>query len=376
MQLVPASTQVHPRDVLLGAQAAGVSLPVCDHYCGVEARMLKSLQLQTELAEEFGTCVFDVTLDCEDGAPVGGEMEHAELVAKIASNSTIAVVNTDYTAIKKIANKHVEMKKSSRIAVRVHAPDHAAFEADIDIIVGQASHALCHVMIPKVESVADIDRAVKLIDAAQKKSKVANVHVGAQARTKLGAKRQIPLHVLIESPTAVHRAFEIAAHPRVQSLSFGLMDFVSSHGGAIPATAMGLAGQFTHPLVVRAKLAIASACHAHGKVPSHCVVTEFSDADAIKNAALQAANTLGFTRMWSIHPSQIRPILAAFAPAANDIDVATHIITAGADADWAPINYKGTLHDRASYRYYWQVLERAHQTGRAMDKSVAHFFND
>ena len=376
MQLVPASTQVHPRDVLLGAQAAGVSLPVCDHYCGVEARMLKSLQLQTELAEEFGTCVFDVTLDCEDGAPVGGEMEHAELVAKIASNSTIAVVNTDYTAIKKIANKHVEMKKSSRIAVRVHAPDHAAFEADIDIIVGQASHALCHVMIPKVESVADIDRAVKLIDAAQKKSKVANVHVGAQARTKLGAKRQIPLHVLIESPTAVHRAFEIAAHPRVQSLSFGLMDFVSSHGGAIPATAMGLAGQFTHPLVVRAKLAIASACHAHGKVPSHCVVTEFSDADAIKNAALQAANTLGFTRMWSIHPSQIRPILAAFAPAANDIDVATHIITAGADADWAPINYKGTLHDRASYRYYWQVLERAHQTGRAMDTSMAHFFND
>ena len=376
MQLVPASTQVHPRDVLLGAQAAGVSLPVCDHYCGVEARMLKSLQLQTELAEEFGTCVFDVTLDCEDGAPVGGEMEHAELVAKIALNSTIAGVNTAYTAIKKIANKHVEMKKSSRIAVRVHAPDHAAFEADIDIIVGQASHALCHVMIPKVESVADIDRAVKLIDAAQKKSKMANVHVGAQARTKLGAKRQIPLHVLIESPTAVHRAFEIAAHPRVQSLSFGLMDFVSSHGGAIPAAAMGLAGQFTHPLVVRAKLAIASACHAHGKVPSHCVVTEFSDADAIKNAALQAANTLGFTRMWSIHPSQIRPILAAFAPAANDIDVATHIITAGVDADWAPINYKGTLHDRASYRYYWQVLERAHQTGKAMDTSVAHFFND
>jgi citrate lyase subunit beta/citryl-CoA lyase len=370
MQLVPASTQVHPRDVLLGAQAAGASLPVCDHYCGVEARMLKSLQLQTELAEEFGTCVFDVTLDCEDGAPVGGEVEHADLVAKIASNSAIADVNTAYTAIEKIANKHVDVQKISRVAVRVHAPDHAAFESDIDIIVGQASHALCHVMIPKVESVADIDRAVKLIDAAQKKSKV----VSTNFQGKLANNGKLPLHVLIESPTAVHRAFEIAAHPRVQSLSFGLMDFVSSHGGAIPASAMGLTGQFTHPLVVRAKLAIASACHAHGKVPSHCVVTEFSDADAIKNAALQAANTLGFTRMWSIHPSQIRPILAAFAPAANDIDVATHIITAGVDADWAPISYQGTLHDRASYRYYWQVLDRAHQTGRVMDASVAHFF--
>jgi citrate lyase subunit beta/citryl-CoA lyase len=90
--------------------------------------------------------------------------------------------------------------------------------------------------------------------------------------------RHLPLHVLIESPAAVHRAFDIAAHPRVQSLSFGLMDFVSAHGGAIPSDGMSSPGQFSHPLVVRAKLEIASACHAHGKVPSHCVVTEFSDA--------------------------------------------------------------------------------------------------
>jgi hypothetical protein len=63
----------HPRDVLLGAKVAP-PLPVCDHYCGIEARMRKSLALQAELAQEFGACVFDVTLDCEDGAPVGGEM--------------------------------------------------------------------------------------------------------------------------------------------------------------------------------------------------------------------------------------------------------------------------------------------------------------
>ena len=43
-------------------------LPVCDHYAGVEPRMTKSLELQAELGP-----VFDVTLDCEDGAPVGGE---------------------------------------------------------------------------------------------------------------------------------------------------------------------------------------------------------------------------------------------------------------------------------------------------------------
>jgi len=41
---------------------------VCDHYSGVEVRMRKSLQLQAEMTQEFGACVFDVTLDCEDGA--------------------------------------------------------------------------------------------------------------------------------------------------------------------------------------------------------------------------------------------------------------------------------------------------------------------
>ena len=127
--------------------------------------------------------------------------------------------------------------------------------------------------------------------------------------------------MLIESPLAVHNAFEIAAHPRVQSLSFGLMDFVSAHGGAIPAEGMGAAGQFTHPLVVRAKLEIASAAHAHGKVPSHCVVTEFNDIDAMRAAAQKAAGEFGYTRMWSIHPNQIRPILEAFAPDERQIQI-------------------------------------------------------
>ncbi|MEY4536935.1 MAG: hypothetical protein RL171_1086 [Pseudomonadota bacterium] len=345
---------IHPRDILLGAQAGSISLPVCDHYCGVEARIAKSLQLQAEMMQEFGTCVFDVTLDCEDGAPVGGEIDHANMVAASVLSACVAPKSV-VTSI----HQTNEKKPKRRVAARVHAADHASFESDIDIIVGKAGGYLSHVMVPKIDTVADVERAVALIDSA---SKLQN--------------NELPIHVLLESPKAIHNAFNIAAHPRVQSLSFGLMDFVSSHGGAIPASAMGLAGQFTHPLVVRAKLAIASASHAHGKVPSHCVVTEFSDLDAIKNAATQAVNTLGYTRMWSIHPSQIRPILAAFAPDASDIDEATQIIAAGVDADWAPISHKGKLHDRASYRYYWQVLERAHQTGRAMDASLAHFFKD
>ncbi|PJI98440.1 citrate lyase subunit beta/citryl-CoA lyase [Acidovorax sp. 69] len=323
----------HPRDVLLGAQAQTGFLPVCDHYSGVDARMRKSLQLQAEMTQEFGTCVFDVTLDCEDGAPVGFESEHARLVARLA----------------------LDAAPTARVAARVHAVDHPAFANDVATIAGEAGHRLCHIMVPKVESVDDVlrvERALERVSAAQ-----------------------LPIHVLIESPAAVHRAFDIASHPRVQSLSFGLMDFVSAHGGAIPAEGMTSAGQFSHPLVVRAKLEIAAACHAHGKVPSHCVVTEFSDVAAMQGAAGRAARELGYTRMWSIHPAQIRPILQAFAPQQDDIENASKIIAAAALADWAPISFEGVLHDRASYRFYWQILERAHSTGRALPPSVRPWFD-
>ncbi len=321
-----------PRDVLFGAQAQPVFLTVCDHYSGVESRMRKSLQLQAEMTEEFGACVFDVTLDCEDGAPVGGEADHAALVVALACLAS----------------------DKARIAVRVHPVGHPAFEQDVATIAGTAGRRLCHIMIPKVESRADVDRAAKALDAA-------------------GAK-QLPVHVLIESPAAVHCAFDIAAHPRVQSLSFGLMDFVSAHGGAIPAAAMGVEGQFSHPLVVRAKLEIASACHAHGKVPAHGVVTEFKDVKAVGKAAQRAAREFGFSRMWSIHPDQIRPILAAFAPGEAEIDAASKVILAAAAAQWAPISFDGRLHDRASYRYDWQVLERAHRAGRKLPREVLGWF--
>ena len=66
--------------------------------------------------------------------------------------------------------------------------------------------------------------------------------------------------------------------------------------------------------------------------------------------------------MWSIHPAQIRPIVEAFAPTAAEVDEAVAIISAAQSADWAPIRHRDTLHDRASYRYFWQVLQRAERT--------------
>ena len=334
----------HPREILLGPQSAAVLLPVCDHYSGVENRMVKSLALQAEMAQEFGACVFDVTLDCEDGAPVGGELDHAQMVLALARQAATTV--------------HAPgARVQPRIAARVHPVNHVAFYQDIHILAGSGFSGWCHLMVPKVESVRDVDQVVAAL--------------ACLPQTQAPA---VPLHVLLESPAAVQNAFAIAAHPRVQSVSFGLMDFVSAHGGVIPSSAMQGEGQFGHPLVMRAKLEIAAACHATGKVPSHCVVTEIADLAIVRRAATTAAQSLGYSRMWSVHPAQIRPILEAFAPDPAAVAQAVEIIVAAQAALWAPLSLRGQLHDRASYRFFWQVLERAHATGRSLPEPVAAYF--
>ena len=323
------ASPVHPRQALFEAGGAAPALPVCDHYAGVEARMHKALALQAELGP-----VFDVTLDCEDGAPIGAEAEHARMVAEMVLSA---------------ANRF------GRVGARVHPFDHACFDADVDTLVGRAGARLAFLMLPKPMHAADVDRACAAIDAASRRH---------------GLTCAVPVHALVETHGALREVEAIAAHPRIESLSFGLMEFVSAHRGAIPAEAMGAAGQFAHPLVVRAKTAIAAACHGHGKTPSHCVVTELKDMQALGTAARRAAREFGYTRMWSIHPDQIRPIVAAFAPSVAEVEQAAHIIEAAQAAQWAPIRHADQLHDRASYRYFWQVLERAQRTGQRLPEGV------
>ncbi|MES2993852.1 MAG: aldolase/citrate lyase family protein [Pseudomonadota bacterium] len=291
--------------------------------------MRKSLALQAEMGP-----VFDVTLDCEDGAPVGGEAEHARMAAELVMSTANAF---------------------DRVGARVHPVDHPSFADDVATLVGRAGTRLAYLMVPKPRDAQDLQRACAEIDHQIRVHQLA---------------RPLPVHALIETHGALRDVATIAAHPRIESLSFGLMDFVSAHRGAIPASGMSVEGQFTHPLVVRAKLEIAAACHGFAKVPSHCVVTEFNDERAISAAATRAAREFGYTRMWSIHPNQIEPIVEAFAPSAAEVDLAIEIITAAQDAQWAPISHRRTLHDRASYRFYWQVLERAQRTGQPLPANV------
>lgn len=324
---------IHPSAVLFQGEVQPVVLPVCDHYAGSEKLMRKSLALQQELGP-----VFDITLDCEDGAAVGAEREHAELVVDLVNSP---------------ANPY------QRVGVRLHDSSHPAFQQDIDILVRQAGQRLAYITLPKVHSANEVRDSIAKIN---------------QAADSAGITRRIPIHALVETHGALAEAFALAALPQLECLSFGLMDFVSAHHGAIPASAMGSPGQFEHPLVARAMLEIAAACHAHGKVPSHNVTTEIADLSVVSTDATRARLQFGYQRKWSIHPNQVRAIVAAFAPTADETQHAADILLSAQAASWGPIQHAGKLHDRASYRYYWTVLERAHRTGIVIPQTALQQF--
>ncbi len=317
---------MRPTEVLFLDKQKPVSLPVCDHYAGAEKFMRQSLLLQQELGP-----VFDITFDCEDGANTGNEAAHAQLVASIIAGAE---------------------NRFERIGARVHDTGSSFFEQSIKIICQDAASRLAYLMLPKAESLDEVRSALDLI----------NHHAGRAGRQAL------PVHVLIETHGALADVFGIAALPQVHSLSFGIMDFVSAHYGAIPSDAMRSPGQFCHPLVTRAKLEIAAACHAHGKVPSHNVTTDIKDMAIVAADAQQARSEFGYTRMWSIHPQQIPAIVQAFTPSPLEITEAAQILHTAQNAAWGPIQHHGILHDRASYRYYWTVLQRAKSNGVVLPK--------
>ena len=322
---------MHPTEVLFQGKHQPVTIPVCDHYAGSEKLMHKAITLQQELGP-----VFDITLDCEDGASAGNEETHAKLVASLIAGDS---------------------NRFGRIGARIHDLTHPCFAQDIAIICEGAARRLAYLVVPKVNSLTDVKAALDII----------------RRHARQGGRDNLPIHVLIETHGALADVHSIAALPQVECLSFGVMDFVSAHYGAVPGSAMRSPGQFTHPLVTRAKLEIAAACHAHGKVPSHNVTTEIRDISVVADDADRAATEFGYTRMWSIHPVQIKPILQAFSPRDAEVADAAHILAKAQAAQWGPIQYNGTLHDRASYRYYWTILQRAKASGLPLPEITGSF---
>jgi citrate lyase subunit beta/citryl-CoA lyase len=78
--------------------------------------------------------------------------------------------------------------------------------------------------------------------------------------------------------------------------------------------------------------------------------------------------------MYSIHPSQIESIVSGMRPNENEIERAAEILIAAQLADWGPILHDNEMHDRASYRYFWNLLQRAHVNGAPIKATAKNLF--
>ena len=327
------SGAIHPKDALFGGERPFPIIPSCEHFAGSEKLIGKAFGLQDTLGP-----IFDITMDCEDGAPAGREKQHAQMVVDMATSA---------------ANAH------KMAGIRIHDYSHAAWRHDVDIIVPGCGEVVAYITIPKPTAVAQVAEMIAYIQTVARDSNIT---------------REIPIHALIETHGALEDAFAIAALPWMSVLDFGLMDFVSGHHGAIPSSAMRSPGQFEHALVARGKARVVAAALAHGVVPAHNVTLDLKNTYQTHADARRAHTEFGFLRMWSIYPAQIQPIVHAMQPDFSEVTQACEILLAAQAAAWGPIQHAGDLHDRATYRYFWELVQRAHVSGQALPGDVHGWF--
>ena len=117
-----------------------------------------------------------------------------------------------------------------------------------------------------------------------------------------------------------------------------------------------------------------AAALAHGLVAAHNVCLDLKNPDVVRGDATRARMEYGFQRMWSIYPAQIQPIVEAMRPDYSEAEDAAAVLLAAQAASWGPIQYKGELYDRASYRYYWKTLQRARLSGLAIGAEAEQAF--
>ncbi len=181
-------------------------------------------------------------------------------------------------------------------------------EADLAAVVRAG---LAGIILPKVESPADLRRADTLLQELEVQHGLAPGSVDA-----------IPI---IETALAVQRAYDIAASgARVKRLAFGAGDFTRDIG--VAWSRREIESQY-------ARSALVVASRAAGlEPPLDTVWVDLRDPRGLTRSA-RTAKQLGFQGKMAIHPSQVEPINTVFSPSAAEIAFATRVVDAFTQAE-------------------------------------------
>ena len=181
--------------------------------------------------------------------------------------------------------------------VRINALETEWGEADA---IAMANAACDGVLLPKVNGPDDLDRLAALVPDK-------------------------PLWAMMETPLGILRAADIAAHPRLAGIVMGTNDLAKDLGLRNRADRM--------PLMQALQISLMAA-RAYGRVAIDGVYNAFRDADGLKLECAQGRD-LGFDGKSLIHPDQLAIANAAFAPLAEELELAKRQIAAFAEAEAA-----------------------------------------
>ena len=168
-----------------------------------------------------------------------------------------------------------------------------------DDVTAAATAGVSAVVIPKVNSVQDVDDVSAALD-------------------KAGAPSSLMIWAMIETPTAIFDVRAIAAHRRVATLVMGTNDLAKElRATQIPGRA---------PLLPHLATALLAAREA-GKDILDGVFNDVKDLDAFRDECIQGA-TMGFDGKTLIHPSQVEIANDVWAPTVEDVDYSQRVIAA------------------------------------------------
>ncbi|WP_234050622.1 MULTISPECIES: CoA ester lyase [unclassified Xanthobacter] len=190
----------------------------------------------------------------------------------------------------------------------------------------------------------DLDLARSLPLAGVVLAKAESAAEVARVAGRLGSMPVVPL---IESALGLAQARAIACVPQVARLAFGSIDFAADLGCAHTRNAL---------LAARSELVLASRL-AGLDGPVDGVTTALSDGALATDDAAYAAE-IGFAGKLLIHPSQIAPVMAGFAPSAEEIAWARRIVAALAEGG-AVVTVDGAMVDAPVRLRAERILSRA-----------------
>ena len=154
-------------------------------------------------------------------------------------------------------------------------------------------------LLPKVNAPSDVDALADMLDP------------------------DMPIWVMMETPTSIFNARAISAHPRVTGLVAGTNDLAKDLGCRTRSDRLPLTGALqTIVLAARA---------ARGVVAIDGVYNRFRDEDGL-GAECEQGRDLGFDGKTLIHPAQIDIANVAFAPTEAEIELAERQIAAFEEA--------------------------------------------